>query len=341
MKHFWKHTLAILLTLALLTGLTACGKKPESTPSSSEPAPSSSETVSTPETDPTLDGSVNPLTGLDENWTEEMAGQFTGIMVANNSIARPQYGITKADWIVVSESEGGITRMMLIFADSTLVPAEVCPVRSARSHFVKIADSLRLNYVHAGGSVKGDEQLKKSTQLTDINALAYDGTTFWRNEDLKKNKGAFLSDENFKNLSDANLDNFCCQIQIKDSLYYSKPWGNNYSINSIATSDMYRDLGIITPPIYKAYKQDALRTRKEYEISQDVRTIKDTVCLLASEVANLSKIQELTRLDGYKWMLLYDMSLRQEFLKFMTLECFEEYVALFLLAELRTDVDMH
>lgn len=214
MKHFWKHTLAILLTLALLTGLTACGKKPESTPSSSEPAPSSSETVSTPETNPTLDGSVNPLTGLDENWTEEMAGQFTGIMVANNSIARPQYGITKADWIVESEAEGGITRMMLIFADSTLVPAEVCPVRSARSHFVKIADSLHLNYVHAGGSVKGDEQLKKSTQLTDINALAYDGTTFWRNEDLKKNKGLEYSlmasgerlTKHIKKLKGENLD---------------------------------------------------------------------------------------------------------------------------------------
>lgn len=189
MKKAAKISIAILLIFTVLLGLNACGAKEDPQTTSSEPEVSSQPAESQPEQKPTGDGSFNPLTGLSDNWSKDIAGQFTGLMVANNAIARPQYGITKADWIVESETEGGITRLMLIFADSTLVPEEVCPVRSARSHFVKIANSMHLNYVHAGGSVKGVAQLKISTQLTDINALAYDGTTFWRNEDLKKNKG--------------------------------------------------------------------------------------------------------------------------------------------------------
>lgn len=160
---------------------------------------------------------------------------------------------------------------------------------------------------------------------------------------LKKRKGAFLFDETCKE-NGYNVDTAGHILEINNTSFYKKPWREEFSINTAVASDLYRQLDIITPPIYKLVKKhNPLHFFKNtfYEISEDALNLENCVCTIAENEPRFAYIRNMTRLDGYKWMLLYDSCLRNEFLKFMTEECFEEYVLCFLLAELRTDADLH
>ena len=130
---------------------------------------------------------VNPFTGLKE-LEPGASTRPIGVMIGNDSKSRPQYGIEQADWYFEAETEGGITRIMAVFANPSRVPASLGPVRSARTPFVLLAESLDLIYVHAGGSVAAKAALAER-DLADIDALLYDGSYFWRDKTLRKEKG--------------------------------------------------------------------------------------------------------------------------------------------------------
>lgn len=124
-------------------------------------------------------------------------------------------------------------------------------------------------------------------------------------------------------------------IYIKGKPFYYKPWRKVYSINSITTSDMYNKCGLLTPPVYKLTK------KHNFEISQDVNSIDDTVSILAKNLEEVSKLKKELNLESYKWTLLYNKDIKEAFLKFMSKECFEEFVLMFIFGELKTDVDGH
>ena len=110
-------------------------------------------------------------------------------MIGNNDRSRPQVGLDKADLYVEAETEGGITRIMAVFANAGRVPEQLTPLRSARTPFVMLAQSLDVIYCHAGGSDMG---LKTIDQLgiDHINALNYDPKgTFWRDQALSSQRG--------------------------------------------------------------------------------------------------------------------------------------------------------
>lgn len=186
MKKWISGLAAALLIVTMSAG---CGK----TPAAPESAESSEGGVITlpPVTDttgtqaPVLEN-LNPLTG--ENDLTQGGTRPVGIMIGNNSTSRPQNGIDKADMYVEIETEGGITRILAVFANAERVPAQLGPIRSARSPFVTIARAMDIVYVHAGGSAPALETLKK-IDIDNINALSYDGSTFWRDEQLRKSKG--------------------------------------------------------------------------------------------------------------------------------------------------------
>ena len=142
-------TLAIALTLAILTGLFAgCGKEVEEETTTTTAAP----TTQAPATEPYLTGSINPLTG-EANYPEELLkNRPVLISVENHKDARPQWGITDADIVWEMEAEGGITRMLLMFADASRLPDKVGPTRSARHYFVEIVEGFDAIFVHFGGS---------------------------------------------------------------------------------------------------------------------------------------------------------------------------------------------
>ena len=82
------------------------------------------------------------------------------IMIGNNDRSRPQINIDKADMYMEAETEGGITRIMAVFAGNSRVPNTIGPIRSARTPFIKSAESLDSIYVHAGGSKTGKASSK-------------------------------------------------------------------------------------------------------------------------------------------------------------------------------------
>ena len=113
--------------------------------SSSEPA--SSEESSQPEETVIR----NPLTG-EAGFSEDAVGMRpVTVMINNIGQALPQRGIAAADVMFEIVVEGGITRMMGVYADIDSIPY-VGPVRSARHYYVSLSEGLNAIYTHFGGS---------------------------------------------------------------------------------------------------------------------------------------------------------------------------------------------
>ncbi len=187
-----KKFLAGLTALALTATLAGCSNTPGDPASSGGPALDSSvPEVTTPSTqappDPDL---LNPLTG--EYNLVSGGDRPVAVMIGNNDKSRPQPGIDQADMYMEVETEGGITRIMAVFSNASRVPDQLGPVRSARTPFVSVALAMDLIYCHAGGSNTALDAISKS-DMDNINALVYDGTTFWRDATLKKEKGTEYS----------------------------------------------------------------------------------------------------------------------------------------------------
>lgn len=100
---------------------------------------------------------VNPLTGEEGYNKNAVDVRPVAVVVENTPSARPQWGISTPDIIVEGEVEGGISRMLWLYADYTSVPEKVGPIRSARPSFVEFSELFDSIYVHWGGShSKGD-----------------------------------------------------------------------------------------------------------------------------------------------------------------------------------------
>lgn len=163
------------------------GTSSRQTGSSSAPTTTSTTAAPTTAAPTRAPGDVNPLTGLRE-LESGAATRPVAVMIGNDSRSRPQYGLDKADILVETETEGGITRLMAVFANASRVPDKLGPVRSARSPFALLAQSLDAVYVHAGGSTAGLSTIQ-STGIAHIDGLTYDGSTFWRDAQLRQTKG--------------------------------------------------------------------------------------------------------------------------------------------------------
>ncbi len=154
MNRTFKFLAAMLLVLC-----TGCREASRQQPSAPMEAPASapeettqepsaaSETV--PETEASLPSGLNPLTGVSD-CSEAAAGKRPiAVMVSNIEIAYPQYGLSDADLLFEMPVEGGVTRMMAMYADYTDVP-DVCSVRSCRYYYPKVASGYDAVYCHWG-----------------------------------------------------------------------------------------------------------------------------------------------------------------------------------------------
>lgn len=108
--------------------------------------------------------------------TEVRLSRPLAVMIGNSTAARPQAGLDKARLVYEVLTEGGITRFLAIypFDDAPLVG----PIRSARPHFIQLAQPLGAVYVHCGQSPSAEVLLKRE-HIPEINEL--DGARpFWR-----------------------------------------------------------------------------------------------------------------------------------------------------------------
>ena len=176
---------ALLLALALAVGLAACGADgsapPDSAPAAATSAPPTPASDSEPETPPLeplpLAESINALTGQARPEGMEAGARPVAVIVANNQRSLPQRGLAAADVLVETLTEGGITRLMALYADARAIP-QVGPVRSTRDQFVQLAAPLDAIQVHIGTSVYA-RNLLTVLEEKDIDGLYLGRTAFY------------------------------------------------------------------------------------------------------------------------------------------------------------------
>jgi hypothetical protein len=105
---------------------------------------------------PTTPLSVNPLTGLGPAPT----GPVAGVKIDDTANGRPQVGVDKADIVYVEQAEGGLTRLLAVFASSK---PTVGPVRSVRASDPELLSQYgRIILVASGGGGDSIPTLEKS-----------------------------------------------------------------------------------------------------------------------------------------------------------------------------------
>jgi len=90
------------------------------------------------------------LTGLPVADSSVNQRPVTGVMIENSLDARPQSGLGDAGVVFEAVAEGGVTRFLALYQDTT--PANVGPIRSARPYYVQWAMGFDAAYAHVGGS---------------------------------------------------------------------------------------------------------------------------------------------------------------------------------------------
>ena len=164
-KRIMAFTLAAALCLTLFAGCNGGG---ESSQSSSE---SSSEPVAV----------INPLTGEDGFSTSAVGKRPVAVMVSNIKQSLPQWGISDADIVYEAVTEGGITRLMCMYADPDAVP-KVGPTRSVREYYPQFSEPFHALFVHFGGSTTGYDALKEYN-IEDIDGMVFSGTSFLQDKE--------------------------------------------------------------------------------------------------------------------------------------------------------------
>lgn len=180
---------AAAIAAAMLLLMTGCSPasptvSEESTPTTTTTTTATTTVATTVPTQPKLE--YNWLTGQTD-LAEGSPTRAVALMVGNNDKSRPQAGLDQADLFVEAETEGGITRIMAVFTNAQRVPAKLGPIRSARTPFVLLAQSLDAIYCHAGGSSAALNTIA-AIDISNIDALG-DSQTFWRDATLRQTKG--------------------------------------------------------------------------------------------------------------------------------------------------------
>jgi hypothetical protein len=77
-------------------------------------------------------------------------GPVTAVMIENSTFARPQSGLDQAGVVFEAIAEGGITRFVALYQDTT--PGYIGPIRSVRPYYLSWADAFDPAVAHVGGS---------------------------------------------------------------------------------------------------------------------------------------------------------------------------------------------
>ena len=158
-----KLTKILSLTLALifiLGAFSGCGGNKEE------------ETTEPPKTTKAPKETVirNPLTGEEGYSKKLLKNRPVFMVVENHPEARPQWGLTSSDIVWEMVAEGGITRMLLMYADASRIPEKVGPIRSARHYFVDLAEGFDGIFVHFGYSPMARTQIDDHN-VDNVNGL--------------------------------------------------------------------------------------------------------------------------------------------------------------------------
>ena len=131
--RFFSVVLALVLMVTVVVG--GCSPPPDVIPPENPPEPIVLPEPE-PEPEPPPPPPCYPLTGLEAPNEEVLYNRAISVKIENTPEAKPQLGITRADVVYETVTEGGITRFNAIFQSD--IPDEVGPVRSARDSDMSI-----------------------------------------------------------------------------------------------------------------------------------------------------------------------------------------------------------
>ncbi len=211
----FKRILAAIFCLCLVFAV-GCKNTSDTTSTlsavESAPEPSAAE--------PSEKLTVNPLTGEADLKNAAAANQRPVAVVINNrsDAQSVQTGVSKADIIYETEVEGGITRMLAVYQDISALD-KIGTVRSARYHFIELAQGHNAVYVHCGQNVYA-KSLLNSTDHIDLgtsnggvrisNGATKDSTLYAKAGDLwkyiSKNRKTAATNKSFANFTDEKLN---------------------------------------------------------------------------------------------------------------------------------------
>ncbi len=100
----------------------------------------------------------------------------TAVMIENSTDARPQSGLAQAGMVFEAVAEGGITRYMALYQDTS--PGYVGPIRSARPYFIQWELGFDAGYAHVGGSPEAISDIH-SWGVKDLDQF-YNGNSYQR-----------------------------------------------------------------------------------------------------------------------------------------------------------------
>jgi len=131
-----------------------------------------------------------PLTGLPID--EEVTERSIAVTISNSPEARPQTGLTQADWVFEFYAEGSTTRFLALFQSEEA--GKIGPIRSARKYFIDTAKGYGSFYVAHGYSIEAERMLT-NREIDHINGMAYDRTLFQRSSDRVAPHNSYISFE--------------------------------------------------------------------------------------------------------------------------------------------------
>lgn len=115
------------------------------------------------------------------------------VMLSSDAEARPLSAIGQADMVFeMPVTPNGITRMMAVYQCNQ--PSEFGSIRSARGDFIPLAQGLDAILVHWGGEKDALNALNNGV-IDNIDALKYEGTTFFRKNGIARPHNGFTSSE--------------------------------------------------------------------------------------------------------------------------------------------------
>ncbi len=188
---------------------------------------------------------TNPLTGLSGFNKNAVGKRPIAIAINNAPPARPQWGLCSPDIVVEGMVEGGITRMLWLFADVNAIP-KVGSLRSARHDFVEIAEGFNSIFIHWGGSIYAYSAMK-ARNVDEIDGKIYAGTYFYRD----KSRRVAIEHTGYTNgVSIAKaLKNLNFNTQIDD--YYASPFSFSSEDKAITPIGICRSISFEFSQSYK------------------------------------------------------------------------------------------
>lgn len=165
----------------------------------------------------TSESAISPLTGLS---CESPLSRPMAVMLSSDREARPLSGLSQADMVFeMPVTPNGITRLMAVFQCGEK-PEEIGSLRSARQDFIPLAQGLQAVYVHWGGEHEALTSLNNHI-IDNIDALAYEGTTFYRKKGIPAPHNGFTTPELLE--SRANILGYAASVSLPTYSHQFEP----------------------------------------------------------------------------------------------------------------------